>query len=340
MKYLLTESLGIDYPVIQAPMAGALTSPDFVAQISNFGMLGSIASGYLSLQQVDSFIDKVQALTNAPFMVNIFVDYSDYGQGSLAKPDEIVQIETRLGIDADSSFIVPPSPDMGDLVALLADRRVPIVSTTFGLLKDEDVATLKQAGIKLMTTVNAVAEIDVAIKTQDSDILIYQNTQAGGHKGGFSDDDHSDVSDFFSVMQNHPDRLFVMAGGIVTRDDIERALKIGFAGVQIGTGFLATEQSLASAAYKQSITNAKDQDNTVFTTSITGKQARGLKNALAQLEVKSNLGFPYMHYATASLRKHAKTLDNPEYQSLWAGTGVTKINEIPTLQDYMESLVK
>ena len=49
-------------------MAGALTSPDFIAQISNFGMLGSIASGYLSLQQVDSFINKVQALTTAPFL--------------------------------------------------------------------------------------------------------------------------------------------------------------------------------------------------------------------------------------------------------------------------------
>lgn len=207
-------------------------------------------------------------------------------------------------------------------------------------MKDEDAAKLKQAGIKLIITVNAVAEIDVAIKTQDSDILIYQNAQVGGHKGGFFDDDHSDVSDFFSVIQNHQDRLFVMAGGIVTRDDIERTLKIGFASVQIGTGFLATEQSLASAAYKKLITNAKDQDNTIFTTSITVKQARGLQNALAQLEVKSNLGFPYMHYATSSLRKHAKTLDNPKFQSLWAGTGVTKINEIPTLQDYMKLLVK
>ena len=68
MKHLLMELLDIDYPVFQAPMAGALTSPDFIAQISNFGMLGSIASGYLSLQQVDSFINKVQALTTAPFL--------------------------------------------------------------------------------------------------------------------------------------------------------------------------------------------------------------------------------------------------------------------------------
>lgn len=83
----------------------------------------------------------------------------------MAKPAEIVQIETSLGLEDENNFMIPPSPDMSDLVALLADRRVPIISTTFGLLKDENVATLKQAGIKLMTTVNAVAEIDVAIKT-------------------------------------------------------------------------------------------------------------------------------------------------------------------------------
>lgn len=71
-------------------------------------MLGSIASGYLSLQQVDSFIDKVQALTNAPFMVNIFMDYNGYGQGSLAKPAEIVQIETSLGLEDENNFIIPP----------------------------------------------------------------------------------------------------------------------------------------------------------------------------------------------------------------------------------------
>ena len=121
--------------------------------------------------------------------------------------------------------------------------------------------------------------------------MIYQNAQAGGHKGGFSDDDHSDVSDFFSVMQNHPDRIFFIAGGIVTRDDIERALKTGFASVQIGTGFLVTEQSLASAAYKQSITNAKDQDNTVFTTSIKGKQKRGLKIRVSGVRVPPTLLF-------------------------------------------------
>lgn len=340
MKHLLIELLGIDYPIIQAPMAGGLTTPDFVANVSNFGMLGSIASGYLTIEQVSSFIDHVQALTDAPYSINLFVDYDEYGQDRFAKPHEIVQIELGLGLKEDTSFTIPPPPAMSDLIALLIDRKVPIVSTTFGLLKDEDVTSLKQAGITLMTTVNSVSEVEIAIRTQDSDILIYQNTHAGGHKGGFSETEHSDETDFVSVMQNHPDRLFIMAGGIVTRDDVSHALKMGFAGVQIGTGFLATSESAASQIYKQSIINATDQDDTMFTTSITGKSARGLKNTLAQLTLKHDPRFPHMHYATASLRTHAKALGNPEYQSLWAGTGVAKINEITALSDYMTSLIR
>lgn len=338
--HTLTELLNIDHPVVQAPMAGGITTSGFVADVSNFGMLGSMASGYLSLEQVDSFIGHVQAQTTAPFSVNIFVDYDDYGQDSFAKPQEIIQIETGLGLEEDHSFTIPPPPSMRDLVTLLIDRKVPVVSTTFGLLKDDDVAALKQAGIVLMTTVNAVDEIDIAIQTQDSDILIFQNAHAGGHKGGFSNGGHSDVTVFSAAMRRHPDKPFIMAGGIVTRDQIEQALKMGFAGVQIGTGFLATKQSAASQAYKQSIIDATDQDDTMFTTSITGKSARGLKNTLAQLALIHNMGFPHLHYATASLRKYAKAIDNLEYQSLWAGTGVTSINGIPDLHDYMQSLVK
>ena len=338
--YALTKLLNIDHPVLQAPMAGGITSPGFVADVSNFGMLGSIASGYLSLAQVDRFINQVQAQTTAPFSVNIFVDYNDYGQVSFVKPKEIIQIEADLGLDVDDRFIIPPPPSMRDLIALLIDRKVPIVSTTFGLLKDDDVAALKQAGIILITTINAVDEIDVALRTQDSDILMYQNAHAGGHKGGFSDDGHSDVTAFSAAMHRHPDKPFIMAGGIVTRDDIEQALKIGFAGVQIGTAFLATKQSAASQAYKQSIIDAADAHATISTTSITGKSARGLTNHLAQLALTDNMGFPHLHYATAPLRKHAKAIDNPDYQSLWAGTGVTRINETPDLHDYMQSLVK
>jgi nitronate monooxygenase len=340
MKQALNDILAIDHPVLQAPMAGGITTPDFVAQISDFGMLGSIASGYMTIEQVSSFIDQVQALTTAPVSFNLFVDYDDYGQDSFVKPQEIVQIETGLGLAEDHSFTIPPPPTMGDLIALLIDRKVSIVSTTFGLLKDDDVIALKQAGIILMTTVNSVSEADIAIQTQDSDILIFQNADAGGHKGGFSEDSHSDISVFSSAMQRYPDRHFVMAGGIVTRDDIRQALKMGFAGVQIGTGFLATSESAASQIYKQSIIDATDQDHTMFTTSITGKSARGLKNTLAQLALKHNPRFPHMHYATAALRKHAKALGNSEYQSLWAGTGVTRINQLPDLYDYMKSLIE
>lgn len=127
----------------------------------------------------------------------------------------------------------------------------------------------------------------------------------------------------------------MLSGGIVNKQDINIALSKGFHGVQIGTAFLATQESSANEKYKNAILSNTE---TTFTTSITGREARGLKNKISCLTIEKNLGFPYMHYATANLRKLAKLHDDLEFQSLWCGNGISKIHSIPNLKNYMETL--
>jgi len=69
---MLQTTLGIPYPIIQAPMAG-VTSPKFVATCAEEGILGSIGAGYLDGEQTKSFIQEVKKLTKKPFAVNLFV---------------------------------------------------------------------------------------------------------------------------------------------------------------------------------------------------------------------------------------------------------------------------
>ncbi len=68
----LRDMLGIEHPIIQAPMAGGPTTPELVAAVSNAGGLGSFPGGYLSPGEIDSAIRKIRTLTNKPFAVNLF----------------------------------------------------------------------------------------------------------------------------------------------------------------------------------------------------------------------------------------------------------------------------
>lgn len=177
----LHNKLGIKHPIFQAPMAGGIISPDFVAQVSNYGLLGAIPSGYLSLDQTHTFIEQVKKQTCQPFSLNLFVDYGIYySDTQIRKPDEIIAIEQAYDKGSAYTFSIPPQPTVDNLVQLAIDCLVPVVSTTFGFLNKEHVTALKSAGIKIMTTINCVYELDIAIKTQQPDVLIYQAAQAGG----------------------------------------------------------------------------------------------------------------------------------------------------------------
>lgn len=336
-KIPLEKKLALDYPIFQAPMAGGITPPGLVAQVSNFGMLGIIPSGYLSLDEIRDFITQVKNKTSRNFALNIFVDYTIYGDTPIKKPAEIIAIEQTLQEKAGSFFRMPAIPTVDALVQIAIDARVPALSTVFGLLSPSHIEMLKANNILIITTVNSCYEMEVALKHQKSDIIVYQNIQAGGHKGGFTSLPHSRETDILSSLKQYPDVYCVVAGGIVDKEDVTFALKQGFDGAKIGSAFIATQESSATKSYKNAIINKR---KTVCTTSITGKQARGVENTLTNLEIKNNPGFPYMHYATSSLRQAAKNQDNAEYQSLWCGEGISKIDSILSLDQYLNNLVR
>lgn len=166
-------------------MAGAIINLDFVSKVSNFGMLGSIPSGYLSLEQLEKFIIEVKSKTLNPFQVNIFVDYQDHQQLNIPKPKELIEIERKLGIYDSDFFDIPPITKVDEILELVIKHKVPIISTTFGILQKQDLQKLKDNDIFLMSTVNCVKEAEIAIFEQKADSVLFQNIEAGGYKGGF-----------------------------------------------------------------------------------------------------------------------------------------------------------
>ncbi|PAF51673.1 hypothetical protein BKH43_00060 [Helicobacter sp. 13S00401-1] len=333
----LNKVLGIRYPFIQAPMAGGLLDASFVAEVSNFGFLGSIPTGYLSLSQIKTFIKDVQARTSRPFALNIFVDYMTYGKTKLLKPKNILEYERLFKDEVEECFVVGEIPLMDEILECVLELKVPIVSTTFGLLSKDHVDALKRSKVKILSTINSVYELELVLSTQSPDAIVFQSALAGGHKGGFTSLPYSENLEVLKVLKDLECNIpCILAGAIATKEDANLALEQGFDGVQVGSSFLCTKESKASLEYKNAIING---DKTGFTTAITGKKARAIQNKLSTMSIDDNLGFPFMHYATATLRKLAKEQGNPDYQALWCGEGISKIDKEQDLVKYMESLI-
>jgi len=68
----LLSILGIEHPIVQAPMAGGATTPELVAAVSNAGGFASVGAAYLAPQQIVDIVKGVRSLTGKPFNVNLF----------------------------------------------------------------------------------------------------------------------------------------------------------------------------------------------------------------------------------------------------------------------------
>ena len=334
----LTDEFGLKAPVIQAPMAGGIIPADFVAAVSEFGLIGSIAGGYLSLEQMEAMISQVQQRTSRPFALNIFVDKHIYPAQPLLKPPEIIALEKQLGIHHTDHYVIQQPPLVSDIIDLVCSKRIPLLSTTFDLLDKDSINRLKTAGVRIMTTVNSTREIPPAIESQQSNYIIFQSEKAGGHKGGFMDAPYSSEEDILAFMENYPSIGCVVAGGIIDHSTLQAVMQKGADGVQMGTGFLLTNESTAAESYKTALLACTDPLASDFTRNITGRSARGLKNKIARHKVQTKIGFPHLHFATADLRAHARQTGQADFQSLWCGSTVHRISTLKPLEDFMKSL--
>ncbi len=312
----------LDYPIIQAPMAGNILSADFIATVCNHGVLGFIASGYLSLEQLEERIINVwKSLTNpaAKFGVNLFLDDERKLAQTFAKPDYIKQIENEIGLIGEAAFLVHSTIAESDYVDLLIKYSVPIVSCTFGFLQASSVDKLKDNGIKIIGNATTLAEFEYCLNN-GADAVVLQGTEAGGHQASFLSNEVNQLStkDFLKqVREFDNDTIIIVAGGLSVLN-YRDYLGNGADYVQLGSVFMMANESNVSAKCKQFIS---ESINTKLTKDITGKWARGVENKLVALtQDRCELDFPIQHYATTKLRQHAKNLDLPEYLSLWASS--------------------
>ncbi|MDE0583037.1 nitronate monooxygenase family protein [Planococcus sp. A6] len=311
--------LGIEYPIIQAGMAGGPTTAELVAEVSDAGGLGTLGAAYLAPEKLREDILEIRKRTNKPFAVNLFAPVP---KDDFSRIDEVKQalqpIYKELAIEEQNAEY--RSPDHGEeLFRICLEMNVPIISTAFGSLPPEHMASAKAQGVTVITMATTVGEA-LEAQGKGADAIVAQGSEAGGHRGSFSFDRHPmgaqvGLMALLPQVADAVDVPVIAAGGIADGRGLVAAL------VQVGTRFVAAKESGAHKAYKQAIFDS-DEESTVVTKSFSGRPARGIKNRfIEQFESMGTqpLSFPSHNTVTKEIRGAAAKAGNPEFMSLWAG---------------------
>ncbi|MDE4084820.1 nitronate monooxygenase [Planococcus maritimus] len=338
--------LGIEYPIIQAGMAGGPTTAELVAAVSGAGGLGTLGAAYLTPDKLREDIVEIRKRTDKSFAVNLFAPVPKDDFSRIDEVKETLQpIYKELAIERES--VEYHSPDYGEeLFSMCLEMNVPIISTAFGSLSPEHMAAAKAQGVTIITMATTVGEAMEA-QAAGADAIVAQGSEAGGHRGSFSFDRHPMGAQvgLMALLPQLADAVqvpVIAAGGIVDGRGVVASLALGAQAVQVGTRFVAAKESGAHKAYKQAIFDS-NEESTVVTKSFSGRPARGIKNDfIKQFELSGTqpLPFPSQNTVTKEIRGAAAKLSNPQFMSLWAGQATRAMTQEENAAEIVSSMME
>jgi len=339
---VLIDQLGIDHPIIQAPMAGGPSTPELVAAVSNSGALGFLGVGYLTPEQIDLEISKVKELTNRPFGINLFVPDSNTNAPISSKVlSRLEDYSLELGIDSPE---LPGSPKYSfeDQLSVIVDNKVSVFSFTFGIPDKALIKDLHERGIFIIGTATCIEE-GVLLEEAGCSAIVAQGSEAGGHRGTFGSTDGVPMIGGLALIPQLVDNVripVIASGGIMDGRGIAASLTLGASGVQMGTAFLSCEEARLPKPWLDSLMDSKDV-STVLTKAFSGKYARGINNRFIKemSSLESEIPeYPLQNSLTRPIRNAAKEKADPRFMSLWAGQG-SQMSRQSTAQELIDTLV-
>ncbi len=339
----VTQLFGITYPIIQAGMAG-VSSPSLVAEVSNAGCLGTLGAGYMSPQAITRAIKDIQALTDKPFAVNLFVM-----QRAIAFSPELQKMQTELAPFRKELELTEPDAidfewyDLTQQVQAVIDAGVKIISFTFGIPSSDILSMLLESGITIIGTATTVKEA-VMIEDAGFHIVVAQGMEAGGHRASFASEDELAVQvGLMSLVPQMVDQVgipVIAAGGIMDGRCIVAALALGAQGVQLGSAFLLADESGAVEAYKKALLETNDE-STIVSNLFSGKPARVIANRFTKVlhTLEDNVPpFPLQNALTSDIRKMATVVGDTDLMSMYAGQS-SSLGRESSVRDLINTLL-
>jgi nitronate monooxygenase len=330
--------LGVDLPIIQAPMAGTAT-PALAAAVCNAGGLGSIGVGAVDAAGARVMIENLKGLTARPFNVNVFTHKPATADPERERAwlDALTPVFQRLGAapppaihEIYTSFVADPA-----MLALLLETRPAVVSFHFGLAPARVIARLKAAGVVLFSSATNLDEGEQAVAA-GVDAIVAQGYEAGGHRGAFdpaAPDSQLGVTALTRLLVDRLSVPVIAAGGLMDGAGIAAMLDLGAEAAQLGTAFVGCPESSADEAYREALFGP-GASATEMTALISGRPARCLPNAFTALKDGPLRGveppdYPIAYDAGKALAAAARARGDGGFGAQWAGQGAPLARAMP-----------
>jgi len=306
---------GADTPVVCGPMYPG-SNPELIAAVSEAGAFGVVQPVALTSLYGHDFkegLQLIKRLTDKPFGVN-FTIFGGANKKYHRQMNEWVEISIEEGVKFFLTSLGKPH---------------------------EIVKIAKQHDIKVY---HDVPNKKVALAMRDAGVngLNCINWRGGGQTGIQS------AEQFIAELQDIGIPL-ICAGGISDANDLRKALSMGYAGVQMGTRFLATHECQVTDSYKQAIVDSTEND-IVWTNKIAGNNSSVIKTPdimkgglrtgpiiSYMLKKKKLKKYARMYLMSQGLKKYNKAAFNDNVQWWQAGKGVGQIDSIESVADVVGS---
>jgi nitronate monooxygenase len=306
---------GAKTPVVCGPMYPG-SNPELIAAVSEAGGLGVVQPVALTSLYGHDFregLQLIKQLTDKPFGVNFTI----FG-GANKKYHEQMKEWMQISIEEGVKFFL----------------------TSLGK-PDAVVKTAKEHGIVVY---HDVPNKKVALAMRDSGVdgLNCINWRGGGQTG-------IQAAEQFMEELHDIDIPLICAGGIGNAEDFKQALEMGYAGVQLGTRFLATHECIITDSYKQAIVDSSEED-IVWTNKIAGNNSSviktddimrgGLRTGPVinfMLRKPSLKKYARMWLMSKGLRNYSKTAFSDDVKFWQAGKGLGNISSVESVADVMKA---
>jgi nitronate monooxygenase len=331
----LTRRLGIEQPIVLAPLGGESAGAALVAAVSAAGGLGILGAAYMTPRRIAEVIAEIRALTARPFGVNLFCPQA-WRRDAAREAGFIAQLaryHAELGLAAPQ---VPErfEEDFEAQFEVVVQARVPVFSFTFGDLGAPRIEALRRVGTQVWGTATQVREA-VHLAALGVDAIVAQGAEAGAHRGSFIGSRDQGLVGSLALVPQVVDAValpVIAAGGIADARGVRAVQALGASAAAAGTAFLLADECPISGAYREALRAGRDHD-TVLTRAFSGRWARGLENRfMREFAAAEPPDFPIPNALTRPLRQAAGQAGRAEFLSLWAGQALPLAKRAPAAQ--------
>ncbi len=319
-----TERLGTRLPIVQGPFGGGLSSTRLVAAVAARGGLGSFGAYHLAPQGILDLAAELRRLDVGQFALNLWVSDHDAGGLELSR-DEFERAWRRFAPAFEELGVPKPAPPQrfsqrfDEQVEALLEAAPPVFSFVFGVPSAHVLRRCRQRGIVTVGAATSIAEAE-ALEAAGIDVIVATGSEAGGHRPSFLARAEDSLMGSFALTQLVAARVSVpviAAGGIVDARGVRAARALGADAVQVGTAFLACEESGATAEHRAALFG-RGAERTVLTRAFSGRLARGLANRwTAEQGGLDPLPFPVQGWFAGQLRAAAHAAGRTDLVALW-----------------------